>query len=130
MEIDDGVYAGVFVVTEVKKSILQQSLFHLCALDKDEFWIRLRRNNKSGKAFRPLRRVVRVNFGSNKNGKGTNPDNNNTTNSSSHNNNYGKASASPNSRPVSTADNHMDADELEAAEYANILNEFADDDDN
>jgi len=121
VEIDDGVYAGVFVVTEVKKSLLQQSLFHLCALNKDEFWIRLRRNNKSGKAFRPLRRVVKVNFKS----------------PASPASPASESDASPASRPVSTANKPaaspgkpLDADEQEAEEYALILNEYAGDDDN
>lgn len=119
MEIDDGVYAGVFVVTEVKKNLLQQTMFHLCALDKDEFWIRLRRNNKSGKAFRPLRRVVRVTFNNNSNS--TSPPASPTSDS-------GRGNTS---RPVSLAQNAgLNADEQEAAEYALILNEYGGDDDN
>lgn len=49
-------------MTQVRKNILKKTLFHLCALDKDEFWIRLRRNKKSGVPFRPLRRIVQVQF--------------------------------------------------------------------
>jgi len=52
VEIDDGVYAGVFVVTQVKKNLFKKTLFHLTALDRDEFWIRLKRNKKSGTPFR------------------------------------------------------------------------------
>ena len=62
MEIDDGVYAGVFIVTQIKKTLLYKTVFHLCALDKDEFWVRLRRNKKQGVVFRPLRRIVAVKF--------------------------------------------------------------------
>jgi hypothetical protein len=62
IEIDDGVYAGTFVVTQVKKTLLHKTMFHLCALDSDRFWVRLKRNKKSGVAFRPLRRVVKVQF--------------------------------------------------------------------
>lgn len=62
MEIDDGVYAGVFVVAQVKKTLLHKTMFHLCALDNDRFWVRLKRNKKGGVAFRPLRRVVKVTF--------------------------------------------------------------------
>ena len=122
VEIDDGVYAGVFVVTEVKKNLLQQTLFHLCALDKDEFWIRLRRNNKSGKAFRPLRRVVKVTF----NASSTASPPASPTNASAHSSTNGN-----NSRPVSFAqDAEFTADDQEAAEYALILNEYGGDDDN
>jgi hypothetical protein len=56
------VYAGTFVVTQVKKTLLHKTMFHLCALDSDRFWVRLKRNKKSGVAFRPLRRVVKVQF--------------------------------------------------------------------
>lgn len=52
----------MFIVTQVRKNLLKKTLFHLCALDKDEFWIRLRRNKKSGVPFRPLRRIVKVQF--------------------------------------------------------------------
>ena len=62
VEIDEGVYAGVFIVTQVRKTLLKKTLFHLSATDKDEFWIRLKRNNKGGTRFRPLRRIVNVTF--------------------------------------------------------------------
>jgi hypothetical protein len=62
VEIDDGVYAGVFVVCQVKKTLLHKTMFHLCATDDDRFWVRLKRNKKGGVTFRPLRRVVKVSF--------------------------------------------------------------------
>ncbi len=62
IEIDNGVYAGVFVVTQVKKTLLHKTMFHLCALGSDRFWVRLKRCKKSGVAFRPLRCVVKVHF--------------------------------------------------------------------
>jgi predicted acetyltransferase len=63
VEIDDGVYAGVFVIVQVKKSLfMKKTLYRLTARDRDEFWIRLKRNKKAGQLFRPLRRVVDVRF--------------------------------------------------------------------
>lgn len=47
-----GVCAGVFVVTGVKKSLLNKALFHLVALDDDHFWCKLQRGDKNGVAFR------------------------------------------------------------------------------
>lgn len=50
------------MVAQVKKTLLHKTLFHLCATDGDRFWVRLRRNKKGGVPFRPLRRVVKVDF--------------------------------------------------------------------
>ena len=60
IEIDEGVYAGVFVVARVKKTaIFKKTLFFLVGLDGDEFWVRLQRGkHKNGVVFRPNRRVV------------------------------------------------------------------------
>jgi hypothetical protein len=56
------VYAGVFVVVQIKKNMLKKTLFRLVGHEQDEFWVRLQRGNKAGVHFRPLRRVVAVNF--------------------------------------------------------------------
>jgi hypothetical protein len=41
-------------------------LYRLVASETDQFWIRLKRGQKSGVSFRPLRRVVHVSFESDK----------------------------------------------------------------
>lgn len=58
MEIDEGIFAGVFVVTKTKKTLFHKTMYHLSATDGDEFWIRLQRGkNKKGQKFRPLRKI-------------------------------------------------------------------------
>ncbi len=59
MEIDEGIFAGIFVVTKSRKNIFRKTEYHLSAADGDEFWLRLQRGaSKKGQKFRPLRRVV------------------------------------------------------------------------
>ena len=63
MEVDEGVYAGVFVVIALRKTaLLKKTIYHLWGLNGDEFWIRLKRGKKGGIPFRPLRRVMDVKF--------------------------------------------------------------------
>lgn len=59
MEIDEGVYAGIFVVGEIKKSpVTRKTHFLLRGLNGDDFWIRLQRGpKKHGIPFRPLRKI-------------------------------------------------------------------------
>lgn len=59
VEIDEGIFAGIFVVTKAKKTLFHKTMYHLSAADGDEFWLRLARGpGKKGQKFRPLRRVV------------------------------------------------------------------------
>ncbi len=64
MEVDEGLYAGVFVVIGYRKSFFRKTYFHLCGERNDECWVRLRRGNqdhmKRGVKFRPLRQVAIV----------------------------------------------------------------------
>eukprot|EP01038_Epipyxis_sp_PR26KG_P011620 gene11620-15559_t len=38
IEIDEGIYSGVFIISGIRKSFLRKSFFFLRALDGDEFW--------------------------------------------------------------------------------------------
>lgn len=60
VEVDEGLFKGIFVVVGFKKSpIFRKSFFHLAALHGDEFWVRLKRSDKKrGVKFRPLRQVA------------------------------------------------------------------------
>ena len=61
MEIDDGLYSGLFVIIGTKKSTFRKTFFHLTAGNGDEFWIRLKRgDHKNGIPFRPLRKVANI----------------------------------------------------------------------
>lgn len=54
-------YKGRFVVIGCRKALFtRKTLFHLSAVNQDEFWIPLRRkeNKNSGIRFRPLRQVA------------------------------------------------------------------------
>ncbi len=62
MEIDEGLYAGIFVVIGYKKSMFRKTVFHLCAEQGDECWVRLRRGTKKGVKFRPLRQVATIDY--------------------------------------------------------------------
>lgn len=57
VEIDEGPYAGRYVVTGVKKSVFQKSLFRLSNFEGEDEWVKLKRGTKAGLPFRVLRRV-------------------------------------------------------------------------
>lgn len=61
VEIDEGPYAGRYVVTGVKKSVFQKSLFRLSNFEGEDEWVKLKRGNKAGLPFRVLRRVFEPN---------------------------------------------------------------------
>lgn len=131
VEIDDGVYAGVFVVAQVKKTLLHKTMFHLCALDNDRFWVRLRRGKKGGVAFRPLRRVVRVSFVEPGKDSSSKHDSLNKPVDHSHSHAAPPSPSTPSS-PVTPYFYHanqapLDDVEHETAQYEMILNDFAPD---
>lgn len=58
IEIDEGRFAGLHVVTGVRKNFFKKSLFRISSFYDDDAWVRLRRGpNKNGVVFRPLRKV-------------------------------------------------------------------------
>ena len=58
IEIDEGRYQGIHVVTGVRKTLFQKSLFRLSSFSAEDQWCRLRRGpKKNGVVFRPLRNV-------------------------------------------------------------------------
>lgn len=62
IEIDEGLYCGIYVIIGYKKStLLRKTSFQAIAKDMTEHWLRLRRGRvKRGLVFRPLRQVARV----------------------------------------------------------------------
>lgn len=61
IEIDEGKFAGVYIVTDVKKTIWGKSLFELNnGLGQGStVWVHLQRSRKkTGIKFRPLRPIV------------------------------------------------------------------------
>lgn len=125
----------MFIVTQVRKTILKKTLFHLCALDKDEFWIRLRRNKKSGVPFRPLRRVVQVQFiepvkaaGSSKSLEAhaaASPLADSSASAALHKADFGGAPSAP--LATGRVETTTGEGDQEAAEYALILNQYTGD---
>lgn len=125
----------MFIVTQVRKTILKKTIFHLCALDKDEFWIRLRRNKKSGVPFRPLRRIVQVQFiepvkaGSSKsietNHAAASPLADSSASAALHKADFGAAASAP--LATGRVETTANEGEQEAAEYALILNQYTGD---
>lgn len=57
IEIDEGPYAGRYVVTGTKKTVFQKSLFRISNFELEDDWVKLKRGPKAGLPFRVLRKV-------------------------------------------------------------------------
>jgi len=64
IEIDEGKYAGLFIVTNVKKIFMRRTRFELNRGGTETAWVYLQRGkSKKGIKFRPLRQVVANSYG-------------------------------------------------------------------
>lgn len=63
IEVDEGQYRGLFVVTGLRKTVFQKSQFRLSNEEGDDLWVKLKRGGKNGVRFRALRRVVEFQAG-------------------------------------------------------------------
>lgn len=57
IEIDEGKYRGIHVVTGVRKNFMRKSYYRLSSMASVDVWIRIKRSHKRGIVVRPLRKV-------------------------------------------------------------------------